>query len=115
MVFNILINNHDDHLLNHGFIYNGRDGGWRLSPAYDVVPQPRLNENGHERLTLVVGAQGRLASIENALSQCEAFGLKKDTGARIIEEMVSLLRKKWVAVNRAAGVSSRKIEAMREA
>jgi len=34
LVFNILISNTDDHLRNHGFLYEGQ-AGWRLSPAYD--------------------------------------------------------------------------------
>ena len=39
IVFNILISNTDDHLRNHGFLYEGHDG-WRLSPAYDLNPVP---------------------------------------------------------------------------
>lgn len=39
MVFNILISNTDDHLRNHGFLYEG-PGGWRLSPAFDLNPVP---------------------------------------------------------------------------
>lgn len=36
IVFNIAVSNTDDHLRNHGFIYN--KGGWILSPAYDINP-----------------------------------------------------------------------------
>jgi serine/threonine-protein kinase HipA len=39
IVFNILISNTDDHLRNHGFLYEGQTG-WRLSPAYDLNPMP---------------------------------------------------------------------------
>lgn len=39
VVFNILISNTDDHMRNHGFLYDGPDG-WRLSPAYDLNPTP---------------------------------------------------------------------------
>ena len=39
LVFNILISNTDDHLRNHGFLYEGQ-AGWRLSPAYDLNPAP---------------------------------------------------------------------------
>jgi len=39
IVFSILISNTDDHLRNHGFLYQG-SAGWRLSPAYDVNPVP---------------------------------------------------------------------------
>jgi serine/threonine-protein kinase HipA len=39
LVFNILVSNTDDHLRNHGFLYEGPEG-WRLSPAYDLNPVP---------------------------------------------------------------------------
>ena len=39
MVFNIMISNVDDHLRNHGFLYEGVSG-WRLSPVYDLEPTP---------------------------------------------------------------------------
>lgn len=38
IVFNVLIHNTDDHLRNHGFLLTPQ--GWRLSPAYDLNPQP---------------------------------------------------------------------------
>ncbi len=38
VLFNILIGNRDDHLRNHGFLREGN--GWRLSPAFDVNPDP---------------------------------------------------------------------------
>jgi len=36
IIFNIAVSNTDDHLRNHGFIFH--QGGWRLSPAYDINP-----------------------------------------------------------------------------
>ena len=39
VVFSILISSTDDHLRNHGFLYDGPDG-WRLGPAYDLNPVP---------------------------------------------------------------------------
>lgn len=36
LVFNIAVSNTDDHLRNHGFIFENK--GWRLSPAYDINP-----------------------------------------------------------------------------
>ena len=39
VAFNVLVSNTDDHLRNHGFLYE--DGlGWRLSPGYDLNPTP---------------------------------------------------------------------------
>jgi len=39
VVCSVLISNTDDHLRNHGFLYDGPDG-WRLAPAYDLNPVP---------------------------------------------------------------------------
>jgi serine/threonine-protein kinase HipA len=44
------LNNTDDHLRNHGFLH-GR-GGWRLSPVFDVNPNPDLEL----RQTTIAGA-----------------------------------------------------------
>ncbi|MEJ2417541.1 MAG: HipA domain-containing protein [Exilibacterium sp.] len=41
IVFNIAVSNTDDHLRNHGFIYH--NGGWILSPAYDINPVTPTN------------------------------------------------------------------------
>ena len=71
MVFNIFVTNDDDHLRNHAFLYDAALGGWRLSPLYDVVPRPMVAQ---ERLLhLGVGSQGRLATLDNALSEHSAF------------------------------------------
>lgn len=40
LVFNFLIYNTDDHLRNTGFLYDARNHGWRLSPAFDLNPMP---------------------------------------------------------------------------
>lgn len=41
MVFNYLIDNKDDHAKNFAFVY--RNGQWRFSPAYDVLPGNGMN------------------------------------------------------------------------
>ena len=56
MVFNILIDNTDDHEKNHALLRQA-DGSWTLSPAFDVVPG--LSGLGYQ--ALVVG-QGRDAA-----------------------------------------------------
>lgn len=40
VVFNFLICNTDDHLRNTGFLYDARNHGWRLLPAFDLNPMP---------------------------------------------------------------------------
>lgn len=38
MVFNVLIDNQDDHAKNFSFIYDDANKTYRLSPAYDITP-----------------------------------------------------------------------------
>ena len=75
MVFNIFTSNDDDHLRNHGFLWDPRLPGWRLSPLYDVLPRPSL---ATERfLHLGIGPQGRLATLDNALDGHPMFSLSR--------------------------------------
>ncbi len=51
-------------------------GGWRLSPAYDILPVPMVSVERRD-LALEIGRFGRAASLYNILSQGEAFGLSR--------------------------------------
>ena len=90
MVFNIFVSNDDDHLRNHAFVRDPRSGGWRLSPLYDVVPRPGV---AYERqLHLEVGAQGKLATLDNALSYFSAFVPEREYAMSIIRRIWRELR-----------------------
>lgn len=43
MAFSLLVGNTDDHLRNHGFLLT--EAGWRLSPMFDVNPNPDGGEH----------------------------------------------------------------------
>jgi serine/threonine-protein kinase HipA len=68
IAFNIVVNNTDDHLRNHGFL-RGRNG-WRLSPAFDVNPNPDING---EHATSIDGATKRDDSMKALLGVSEYF------------------------------------------
>lgn len=90
MVFNIFVSNDDDHLRNHGFLRDPRMGGWRLSPLYDVVPRP-----GHAQeryLHLEVGDQGKLATLDNALTHHPAFLGKRPRAIELMHRVWSTVR-----------------------
>ena len=72
MVFNILIDNTDDHEKNHVLMVVAptRQGRYRLAPAYDVLPA----NSGQATQEFIVGTAGRDATLANAMSQCELFG-----------------------------------------
>ena len=113
MVFNILCNNSDDHLRNHGFLFDTASRMWRLSPVYDLVPQPQWEQEDKSRLTLGVGQQGALATLDNALSRTADFSLKREAAEKLILEMVQTIRNGWQEEHQKAGVPEDKLQALR--
>lgn len=82
MVFNILMDNTDDHEKNHALLRQP-DGTWLLAPAFDVVPAAQ----GLGYQAILVGDAGAESSVANALSQVRAFGLKLAAARAIVEEV----------------------------
>jgi serine/threonine-protein kinase HipA len=82
--------------------------GWRLAPAYDLVPAPLVSLERRD-LAMTIGTYGRTASIYNLLSQCERFGLTTEAVKKEIENMVGTL-KTWRERFRACGASAKDIE-----
>jgi hypothetical protein len=108
MVFNILVRNTDDHPKNHGFLCHGNE--MELTPAYDLVPTLTTAGVGTDfRLAMSVGESGRDASIDNALSQAEQFGLSRKMAGDMVASMKAVCRK-WAQVYRDSGLSAREIE-----
>ncbi len=89
MVFNILIDNTDDHEKNHALqvFEPSRYGQYRLSPAYDVLP----SNSGQGCQEFIVGAQQRDSTLDNAMSQCELFGLTPTQAAEMIGEVIRVV------------------------
>jgi serine/threonine-protein kinase HipA len=99
MVFNAAITNNDDHPRNHALIFKD---GWRLSPAYDIVPTPTVSQE--RELALVIGKYGRAASIYNLVSMAKHFGLAHDDAKAVLDEVVAGVQT-WREVFAACGVS----------
>jgi len=106
IVFNAAVTNNDDHPRNHAVRRTAR--GWRLTPAYDLVPAPLVSLERRD-LAMTIGTYGRTASIYNLLSQCERFGLTTEAAKEEIEKMVGTL-KTWREHFRACGASAKDIE-----
>lgn len=102
MLFNILVTNDDDHLRNHGFLLG--QGGWRLSPLYDVVPKPQVGRN--RTLVLGVGPDGRSASVANALAGAPAFHLTAEEAQAEAGAMADLVSASWERLFTEAGVTA---------
>jgi serine/threonine-protein kinase HipA len=106
MVFNAAVTNDDDHPRNHAVLRSAK--GWRLSPAYDIVPARRLSLE-HRDLALTVGDYGRTASYFNLVSQCARFGLSREEAQKVIDEVVAVVRT-WREVFEGEGVAAQDIE-----
>jgi serine/threonine-protein kinase HipA len=104
IVFNICVSNTDDHLRNHGFML--RDGGLRLSPAYDINPEPR----GHG-LNLNIDEHNNALDLDLALSVAKYFRLNEEEAQAIIEEVKTSVGN-WRSVARSLGISKREISQM---
>lgn len=105
MVFNILIDNTDDHEKNHALIQlgngtHGSKGRYELSPAYDVLPTLQ----GLRYQQMRVGKQGAEATVTNALSECQQFGLNMHLAKSIVQE-VSDVVSQWRHHFAASGVT----------
>ena len=84
IVFNVLVSNTDDHLRNHGFLYE-RGKGWRLSPAYDLNPVP-LDVRPHV-LTTAITPDDDTASLGLAFEVADYFGVRAAEARRIAGEV----------------------------
>jgi serine/threonine-protein kinase HipA len=111
MVFNILIDNTDDHEKNHVLrvVAPDRQGRYRLAPAYDVLP----TNSGQGRQEFIVGADGGDSTLANAMSQCELFGLTRARAAAEIVRVIEVVNG-WRAHLRSCGVSEADLESLAE-
>ncbi|MEI7580218.1 MAG: HipA domain-containing protein [bacterium] len=106
IVFTIMISNTDDHLRNHGFIYD-RKQGWRLSPVYDVNPTP-LDVSPHI-LTTSIDFYNNAASLDTALSVASEFRLQQAEAHAIIKEVATAVQQ-WRVVASHFGLSKRECD-----
>ena len=105
MVFNILMDNTDDHERNHSISLNLFDGYYDLTPAYDVVPS--LQNLGYQ--SMIVGTRGAESSLENALTQINEYGIKMPRAVTLVRE-VALAVDQWAAHFSALGVCAADME-----
>jgi serine/threonine-protein kinase HipA len=91
VAFNSLASITDDHERNHALV--AQDAHFRLSPAFDLVPQPGTTKKRY--LALAVGEFGALAARQNLLSSIEAFQLSLPEANDIIDEVQAVIRAGW--------------------
>jgi len=97
IVFSIAVSNIDDHLRNHGFIF--RDGGWVLSPAYDINPTTPANG-----LHLFISEDDNSLSYDLAMDVIDYFRLKKGQAQSILDQVKESVAT-WEEVATKTGIS----------
>ena len=103
MVFNVLIDNTDDHEKNHAFMRD-QQGYYSLTPAFDVLPTCQ----GLRYQQLRVGSQGAVSSLDNALSEAKQFGIDLPQAKQIVSEICSVVDG-WKDWFQATGVTDQDI------
>jgi serine/threonine-protein kinase HipA len=86
MIFNVLIGNKDDHARNFSFVC--RNGDWKVSPAYDLLPSEGFNGNH----TTTVNGSGK-PSLSDCIEVAKAVAFPLKTADRVICEVKEALPK----------------------
>ena len=109
LLFNISIANRDDHLRNHGFLWQG--DGWRLTPAFDMNPNTAKREHA-----LDVG--GAYADTEGALNAAYAthdfYRLSAAQANTVLEEVLAAASQ-WQTMALRCAISQAEIRRMASA
>lgn len=107
VLFNIAIANTDDHLRNHGFILSRK--GWKLSPAFDLNPNPRGNS-----LTLAIDEINHHLDFNLVLSQAGYYRLSHKEACAIKDEMLDKIAM-WRDIATSLNIANHEIEQMQHA
>lgn len=99
MIFNILMDNTDDHEKNHAFLMTD-ESHYDLSPAYDVLPAGQAL--GYQ--AMIVGDNVADSTLSNALSQHALFGLKVSEARQQIQQVCDAVST-WKAHFATVGVT----------
>ncbi|MBS0319228.1 MAG: HipA domain-containing protein [Proteobacteria bacterium] len=106
MLFNIFIDNTDDHEKNHALLMD-QSTRWSLAPAFDVVPT--LHSLGVQAMR--VGREGGASTLHNALSDARQFGLDPRQ-ARMEASAVARVVAGWRTHFAANGVTEADLETL---
>jgi serine/threonine-protein kinase HipA len=108
MVFNILIDNTDDHEKNHALLVTDAQQ-YELAPAYDVLPSGQAL--GFQQMR--VGERAGDSTLVNALSMAHLFELNEKQAAAQVRRVVRVV-KAWREHFASLGVTRRDVELLAE-
>ncbi len=106
MVFNAAVTNNDDHPRNHALLR--RQKGWRLWPAYDLVPIPVISQE-RRGLALTVGQNWPHGQCLQPAVADGCLGLSEEEARAEISRMIEVLRN-WREIFFTCGVSAKDVD-----
>ena len=107
IIFNVIVNNTDDHLRNHGFLY--QDNGYILSPAFDV--NISLYSRQH---ALKITDTSDIGNIENLKSIALYFRVTDEKADKLIEEIRDKIKSNLVSIANKYHISTKEIELVKK-
>lgn len=110
MMFNIAINNTDDHLKNFEFLLDEKRNCWKLSPAYDLTVDPYPNP----RVTSVFGDKWATLSDETMLKIARQLDMDPRKVLTMRDQVVNGA-KSWKHVFKACEVAEVSIQRLEKA
>jgi len=108
MVFNILIDNTDDHEKNHALLVTDANQ-YELSPAYDVLPTGQAL--GYQQMR--VGESEADSTLQNALSMAQLFSLDRDAALREVRAVAKVIDG-WKEHFKRCGVTASDVKLLSE-
>lgn len=96
VLFNVMVCNRDDHLRNHGFIRAA--SGWRLSPAYDMNPNPEKYEHA-----LAVAPGIAAPQVRDVVNTAQHYRIGAEKAITLATAVGSVVRG-WKAAAKRLGV-----------
>ena len=101
LLFTVLITNTDDHLKNHGLLYV-RDNRWRLSPMFDVNPQPRRQPTLETGISDVHGFE---PSVDAVIDAASFFDISDANARDTAKDMANTIATIWGETLRRHGIT----------
>ena len=108
ILFSVLVSNTDDHLRNHDFILTEK--GWKLSPLFDVNPNPR-----GKQLSLNITENNNLKELSLVMDSAKYYDLDKSKAKENAIRIASIIRDNWQKIAKQNGCSQAEIEYMKGA
>lgn len=103
IAFSIAINNTDDHMRNHGFVFERN--GWKLAPVFDVNPNPNP---GAERVTGIGGSTAPADAYEALMGVADTFRVNPQAATEAWDQVREAVGQ-WDQVAQANGVPAAEI------